>query len=57
LRSVVEELVRCTHGERGLEDGKAAAELVRVEQAMKRLGRELAALEQCRSELLATQGG
>ena len=57
LRSEVKELVRSKHGERGLEDRMASAELARVEREMKRLRRQLAALEQRRSELLAAQGG
>lgn len=57
LRSEVEELVRSKHGERGLEDRTASAELARVEREIKRLRRELAALEQRRSEFLAAQGG
>ncbi len=53
LRSEVEELVRSTLDERGLEDRTVSAELARVEREMKRPRRQLAALEQCRSELLA----
>ncbi len=57
LRSEVEGLVRSKHGERGLKDRMASAELARVEREMKRLRRQLAALEQRWSEFLAAQGG
>ena len=57
LRSEVEELVRSRDGEQGLQERKAAAELAQVEREMKRLQRELAALEERRSQLVAAFAG
>jgi len=53
LRSEVETLVRSRQGAQGLADRKTSAELARLDREMKRLRRELAALDQRRSELVA----
>jgi hypothetical protein len=56
LRREVEALVREKHGDRGLKERQAKAELARVNLEMKRLKAPLASLEEQRAKLVADLG-
>ncbi|MDI7267832.1 MAG: hypothetical protein QME96_07550 [Myxococcota bacterium] len=56
LRREVEALVQAKHGERGLRERQARAELARINLEMKRLKAQLASLEERRSKLMADLG-
>jgi hypothetical protein len=53
LRREVEELVENTYNDRDHQQGRAKAELARIDRDLKRLRAEVAALEAQRSRLLA----
>lgn len=57
LRSEVEELVKCLHGEPYLRQRLAKSALTHVDQELKRLRGDLAELEERRSQLLADLKG
>ena len=56
LRRVVEALVREKHGDGGLKERQAKAELARINLEMKRLKAQLASLEERKSKLTADLG-
>jgi predicted RNase H-like nuclease (RuvC/YqgF family) len=53
LRREVEELMKTTHNDRDHRQGRARADLARVDRDLKKLRSEVTALEQRRAQLLA----
>lgn len=56
LRREVEALVKAKHGDDHLKNQQAKAELARVNRELKRLKREVAVLEERKSQLIAELG-